>query len=62
MLQSLLGERRKGAEGGRNWNERAEEKGKREHDQVLEEGNRSEALKASRMNGNRQPQEVEGER
>jgi hypothetical protein len=46
-------------EGGTSVGERrGKEKG--EHDQVLGGGNRSEALKASRMNGNMRPQEVVG--
>jgi hypothetical protein len=33
-------------------------RGRGEHDQVLGGGNRTEALRASRKNGNRQPKEV----
>ena len=47
------------AEGGRDIGWIGDRKGKREHDQVSWE-NRMEALRASRMNVNRQPQEVGG--
>jgi hypothetical protein len=60
MLQSHLGGRRKqtqGAEGEGISIGEGREKVKGEQDQVLGEGgrNRSEALRANRMNGNMQP-------
>ena len=44
---------------GRTWMGKGTRRGRGEYDQVLE-NNRTEALRASRKNGNRQPQEIGG--
>ena len=53
-----------GAEGGRHLGGRGARRGMGEHDHVLEEAgvNRTEAIWASRKNGNRQPGELGGGR
>jgi len=53
-----LGRRRKQSQVGRDLDEKEDREWGGEHDQVLGGGKRTEVLKASRKNGNRQPQEV----
>jgi hypothetical protein len=63
MPQSTLGGRRKQSgrtEGGRNLGRRGGRDEKGEHDHLLWREDRTEALRASRKNGNRQPWEVGG--
>ena len=63
MPQSTLGGRRKpsGRTGrGRNLGGRGDRDEKGEHDHLLWREDRTEALRASRKNGNRQPWEVGG--
>ena len=47
-------------EGGRDLGGKWDGEGRGEHDLILGGGERTEALRASRKNGNRQPQEVGG--
>jgi hypothetical protein len=61
MPQSHLGGRRKqskGAKGARDLSKKGDREEKRYHDQVLGGGNRTEALRSSRKNGNKQTQEI----
>jgi hypothetical protein len=63
MPQSHLGERRKQSQGGREggtWEGKGTVGWRGEHDQVLGGGNRTEVLRISRKNGNKQPWEVGG--
>jgi hypothetical protein len=51
-----------GQRDGETWVGDETERGRREHYQVLWVGNRTEAWRATRKNGNRQPREVIGGR
>ena len=56
--KAITGERREGG----TWVGKEIGRRRGEYDQVLGQGNRTEALRTSRKNGNRQPQEVGGGR